>query len=167
MARFCFDKEKAFSCVSYILLDRVLWRSKIGEKFCSYINLMYQNIFTKFLVNSWQTDPFQVFSLVRVFFLFVLSSSWHQNPQVRRITLLGQNWQVAKCSLYVDDVTIYCTDHYFVMELVETHEELIQALEAMVNCRMLETLFFVSGPWLPLTPLASLFRSGLGRKEHF
>ncbi|KAM4723122.1 LOW QUALITY PROTEIN: uncharacterized protein WCC33_009346 [Rhinophrynus dorsalis] len=68
-----------------------------------------------------------------------------QNPEIRGITAPGRGKREVKCSLYIDDVTIFCADRQSVRALVQTCESFSRASGAKVNCRKSETMLF--GRW--------------------
>lgn len=146
------DQEKAFDRVSHVFMGRVLRRFGLGEMFCSFVDLMYFDIHSTVLVNGWKTDPFGIFSGVRqgcplspLLFVCVIelfAESIRQNREIRGITIPGPDKQVAKCSLYMDDVTVFCADQRSVSALVQTCEEFGQASGAKVNCGKSEAMLF-------------------------
>ncbi|XP_041429344.1 uncharacterized protein LOC121397172 [Xenopus laevis] len=68
-----------------------------------------------------------------------------RNPEIRGITAPGPSRSQIKCSLYMDDVTIFCADQPSVRALVQTCEDFGKASGAKVNCGKSETLLF--GEW--------------------
>ncbi|KAM4702896.1 LOW QUALITY PROTEIN: uncharacterized protein WCC33_011438 [Rhinophrynus dorsalis] len=83
-----------------------------------------------------------------------------RNPEIRGITAPIHGRQEAKCSLYMDDVTIFCADEQSVKELVQTCEDFGKASGAKVNCGKSETMLF--GEWhLSSDPFPFPIRTGL------
>ncbi|KAM4795994.1 uncharacterized protein WCC33_001101 [Rhinophrynus dorsalis] len=68
-----------------------------------------------------------------------------RNPEIRGITAPIHGRQEAKCSLCMDDVTIFCADQQSVKELVQTCEDFGKASGAKVSCGKSETMLF--GEW--------------------
>ncbi|KAM4690226.1 LOW QUALITY PROTEIN: uncharacterized protein WCC33_017639 [Rhinophrynus dorsalis] len=68
-----------------------------------------------------------------------------RNPEIRGITTPGRGKREVKCSLYMDDVTIFCADRQSVRALVQTCETFSRASGAKVNCGKSETMLF--GRW--------------------
>ncbi|KAM4692457.1 uncharacterized protein WCC33_017237 [Rhinophrynus dorsalis] len=68
-----------------------------------------------------------------------------RNPEIRGITAPGRGKREVKCSLYMDDVTIFCADRQSVRALVQTCETFSRASGAKVNCGKSETMLF--GQW--------------------
>ncbi|XP_031747517.1 uncharacterized protein LOC116406770 [Xenopus tropicalis] len=68
-----------------------------------------------------------------------------RNPEIRGITAPGPARSQIKCSLYMDDVTVFCADQQSVRSLVQTCEDFSKASGAKVNCGKSETLLF--GDW--------------------
>ncbi|XP_056394643.1 uncharacterized protein LOC130290685 isoform X3 [Hyla sarda] len=68
-----------------------------------------------------------------------------QNGEIRGITAPGPDRYEVKCSLYMDDVTVFCADHRLVTALVQTCEDFGRASGAKVNCGKSEAMLF--GEW--------------------
>ncbi|XP_044155447.1 uncharacterized protein LOC122942017 [Bufo gargarizans] len=68
-----------------------------------------------------------------------------QNGEIRGITAPRPGHYEVKCSLYMNDVTIFCADRHSVTALVQTCEEFGQASGAKVNCGKSEAMLF--GDW--------------------
>ncbi|KAM8921337.1 uncharacterized protein RCH25_016054 [Pelodytes ibericus] len=83
-----------------------------------------------------------------------------RNPEIRGITAPGRDKKEVKCSLYMDDVTIFCADSRSVRALVQTCEDFGRASGAKVNCGKSETMLF--GRWdLTSDPIPFSVRPGL------
>ncbi|CAJ0966526.1 unnamed protein product [Ranitomeya imitator] len=149
------DQEKAFDRVSHGFMGRALQRLGLGDRFCSYVRLMYFDIHSLVLVNGWKTDPFPVLSGVRqgcplspLLFVCVIelfAEAIRQNGEIRGITAPGPERHEVKCSLYMDDVTVFCADRGSVDALVQTCEMFGQASGVKVNCGKSEAMIF--GDW--------------------
>ncbi|XP_056386077.1 uncharacterized protein LOC130282143 isoform X3 [Hyla sarda] len=68
-----------------------------------------------------------------------------QNGEIRGIIAPGPDRYEAKCSLYMDDVTVFCADQRSVTALVQTCEDFGKASGAKVNCGKSEAMLF--GEW--------------------
>ncbi|KAM5193702.1 uncharacterized protein ACMZJ9_018664 [Mantella aurantiaca] len=68
-----------------------------------------------------------------------------RNPEIRGITALGPDRREVKCSLYMDDVTVFCANQRSIDLLVQTCEDFGQASGAKVNCGKSEAMLF--GNW--------------------
>ncbi|XP_056421526.1 uncharacterized protein LOC130361883 isoform X2 [Hyla sarda] len=68
-----------------------------------------------------------------------------QNGEIRGITAPGPDRYEVKCSLYMDDVTVFCADQRSVTALVQTCEDFGRASGAKVNCGKSEAMLF--GEW--------------------
>lgn len=149
------DQEKAFDRVSHEFMCRALRRFGLGEMFCSYVNVMYTDISSLVLVNGWKTDPFPILSGVRqgcplspllfVCCIELFARSIRRNPEIRGITAPGPDRREVKCSLYMDDVTVFCADRRSIDTLAQTCEDFGQASGAKVNCGKSEVMLF--GKW--------------------
>ncbi|KAM4663571.1 LOW QUALITY PROTEIN: uncharacterized protein O3C94_011839 [Discoglossus pictus] len=82
------------------------------------------------------------------------------SPEIRGITEPGPDRRQVKCSLYMDDVTIFCSDERSVRTLVQVCEDFGRASGAKVNCGKSETALF--GEWhLTSAPLPFPIKSDL------
>ncbi|KAM4012257.1 LOW QUALITY PROTEIN: uncharacterized protein ACNLHF_005119 [Anomaloglossus baeobatrachus] len=70
-----------------------------------------------------------------------------RNGEIRGITAPGPERFEVKCSLYMDDVTVFCADRRSVDTLVQTCETFGRASGAKVNCGKSEAMLF--GDWQP------------------
>ncbi|KAM4019389.1 LOW QUALITY PROTEIN: uncharacterized protein ACNLHF_000094 [Anomaloglossus baeobatrachus] len=70
-----------------------------------------------------------------------------RNGEIRGITAPGPDRFEVKCSLYMDDVTVFCADRRSVDTLVQTCETFGRASGAKVNCGKSEAMLF--GDWQP------------------
>ncbi|KAM4748998.1 LOW QUALITY PROTEIN: uncharacterized protein WCC33_006413 [Rhinophrynus dorsalis] len=68
-----------------------------------------------------------------------------RNPEIRGITAPGRGKREVKCSLYMDDITIFCADRQLVRALVQMSKNFSKASGAKVNCGKSETMLF--GRW--------------------
>ncbi|KAM4012497.1 uncharacterized protein ACNLHF_004831 [Anomaloglossus baeobatrachus] len=68
-------------------------------------------------------------------------------PKKKTITAPGPERFEVKCSLYMDDVTVFCADRRSVDTLVQTCETFGRASGAKVNCGKSEAMLF--GDWQP------------------
>ncbi|KAM5138176.1 LOW QUALITY PROTEIN: uncharacterized protein ACMZJ9_016764 [Mantella aurantiaca] len=68
-----------------------------------------------------------------------------RNPEIRGITAPGPDRREVKCSLYMDDVKVFCANQRSIDLLVQTCEDFGQASGAKVNCGKSEAMLF--GNW--------------------
>ncbi|XP_075054378.1 uncharacterized protein LOC142140569 [Mixophyes fleayi] len=85
----------------------------------------------------------------------LFAMSIRRNPEIRGITAPGPDRLEAKCSLYMDDVTVFCADQRSVAALVQTCNNFGQASGAKVNCGKSEAMLF--GQWHLSSPAAFPF----------
>ncbi|KAM9330996.1 uncharacterized protein PAF06_019337 [Gastrophryne carolinensis] len=81
----------------------------------------------------------------------LFAESIRQNPEIRGITAPGPGRREVKCSLYMDDVTVFCADQRSISALVQTCEDFGRASGAKVNCGKSEALLF--GNWHLSSPV--------------
>ncbi|XP_073459999.1 uncharacterized protein [Aquarana catesbeiana] len=75
----------------------------------------------------------------------LFARSIRRNPEIRGITAPGPDRREVKCSLYMDDVTVFCADRRSIDTLAQTCEDFGQASGAKVNCGKSEVMLF--GKW--------------------
>ncbi|XP_073487037.1 uncharacterized protein [Aquarana catesbeiana] len=75
----------------------------------------------------------------------LFARSIRRNSEIRGITAPGPDRREVKCSLYMDDVTVFCADRRSIDTLAQTCEDFGQASGAKVNCGKSEVMLF--GKW--------------------
>ncbi|XP_056416635.1 uncharacterized protein LOC130357908 [Hyla sarda] len=75
----------------------------------------------------------------------IFAETIRQNGEIRGITAPGPDRYEVKCSLYMDDVTVFCAEQRSVSALVQTCENFGRASGAKVNCGKSEAILF--GEW--------------------
>ncbi|KAJ1149807.1 hypothetical protein NDU88_002612 [Pleurodeles waltl] len=151
------DQEKAFDRVSHEFMDRTLSALGLGDFFCDVVTAMYRNTSSTALVNGWKTDPFPVLSGVRqgcplspVLFICVIEllAERRQNRGIRGVIVPGSSGKgEVKCSLYMDDASVFCADGCSIKELEKTCIKFVKASGAKINSAKSETLLFCH--WTP------------------
>ncbi|KAJ1167418.1 hypothetical protein NDU88_007809 [Pleurodeles waltl] len=129
----CPDQEKVFDHVSHEITERVLQAFGQGEQFCNYVRIRYTDTFSSVMVNVWKTDAFlrQGCPLSpSLFFVDIelLSEYISKNPNIR-----GDAKKEVRCTLYMDDVTLFCTDEKLVQSLLEACKDFGKASGAKIN----------------------------------
>ncbi|KAJ1166959.1 hypothetical protein NDU88_007352 [Pleurodeles waltl] len=149
-AQVCLDQEKAFDHVSHEFMERVLQGFGLGERFCHYVRIMYTDIFSSVMVNGWKTDPFPIRSGVRqgclpspslfVLAIELLAEYISKNPSIRGIPTPGDAKKEVKCTLYMDDVTLFCMDGKSVQSLLEGCKDFGKASGSKLRVKALRPL---------------------------
>ncbi|KAJ1139841.1 hypothetical protein NDU88_006205, partial [Pleurodeles waltl] len=121
----CLDQEKAFDRVSYVFMERVLQGFGLGERFYNYVRKMYTDIFSSVMSYSWSTSGRTRTS----------EGSRHQETQNKEV----------KCTLYMDDVTLFCTNGKSVQSLLEACKDFGKASGAKINMDKSQAKLF--GRW--------------------
>ncbi|KAJ1193098.1 hypothetical protein NDU88_002403 [Pleurodeles waltl] len=111
----CLDQEKAFDHVSHEFMERVLQGFGLGEQFCNYVRIMSTDIFSSVMVNELLTEYIR------------------KNSSIRGIPTPGDAKKEVKCTLYMDDVTLFCTDGKLVLSLLEACKDFGKASGAKIN----------------------------------
>ncbi|KAJ1166933.1 hypothetical protein NDU88_007327 [Pleurodeles waltl] len=166
----CLDQEKAFDCVSQEFMERVLQGFGSGEWFCHYVRIMYTDIFSSVMVNGWRRDPFPIRSVVRqgcphspsVFVLVIelLAEYISKNPSISGIPTPADAKKEVKCTLYMDDVTLFCADGKSVQSLLEGCKDFGKASWSKINVDKSQAKLF--GCWdLCNKPLPFPIEAGL------
>ncbi|KAJ1169977.1 hypothetical protein NDU88_001858 [Pleurodeles waltl] len=135
------DQEKVFDHVSHEFMERTIRALGLGDLFCDVV-----------------TNPFRVLSGVRqgcplsplllVFVIELLAECIRQNRDIRGVTVPGSrgNGEV-KCSLYMGNVSVFCTDGRSIKELEKNFIEFGKASVAKINSAKSETILL--GHWTP------------------
>ncbi|XP_056374400.1 uncharacterized protein LOC130272584 [Hyla sarda] len=77
--------------------------------------------------------------------LQLFAKTIRQNGEIRGITAPGPDHYEVKCSLYMNDETVFCADQRSVTALVQTCEDFGRASGEKVNCGKSEAMLF--GEW--------------------
>ncbi|KAJ1116208.1 hypothetical protein NDU88_004426 [Pleurodeles waltl] len=166
----CLDQEKAFDRVSHEFMERVLQGFGLGERFSNYGKIIYTDIFSSVTVSGWKTDPFPIWSGVRqgyplspslfVLVIELLAKYIRKNPNIRGIPTPGDAKKEVKCALYMNYVTLFCTDWKSVEPLLEGCKDFGKASGAKINVDKSQAKLF--GRWdLCNKPLPFPIEAGL------
>ncbi|KAJ1169259.1 hypothetical protein NDU88_001165 [Pleurodeles waltl] len=135
----CLDQEKAFDRVSHEFMGRVLQGFGLGDRFCNYVRIMYTDIFSS---------------------VMLLAEYIRKNPNIRGIPTPGDAKKEVKCTLYMDDVTLFSTDGKSVQSLLEACKDFGKASGAKINVDKSQAKLF--GCWdLCNEPLPFPIEAGL------
>ncbi|KAJ1149772.1 hypothetical protein NDU88_002577 [Pleurodeles waltl] len=156
------DEEKAFDHASHEFMDQTLRALEPGDDLSDMLTAMYSDIFSTALVNGWKTDPFPVLSGVRqgcplspllfICVMALLAECIRQNRDIRRdirrVTVPGSKRKgEVKCSLFMEDVSVFCAYGRSIKELEKTCIEFGKASGAKINSAKSETLLL--SHWIP------------------
>lgn len=149
------DQEKAYDRVSHAFMFKVLERLGFGEQFCKWVKLLYNDLFSSVLVNGWKTDPFLVKSGVRqgcplspllfVCCIEMFAGFIRAEKGIQGIVIPGSGGTQLKCSLYMDDVSLFCRDQPSIDKLIQVCDWFGQASGARINFEKSEAMIF--GLW--------------------
>ncbi|KAJ1167416.1 hypothetical protein NDU88_007807 [Pleurodeles waltl] len=130
-------------------MDPTLRALGLGDYFCEVVTAMDRDTSSTALVNGWRTDPFPVLSTLTLLFFCVielLAERIRQNRDIRGETVPGSKGKgEVKRSLYLDDVSVFCTDGRSIKELEKTCIEFGKVSGAKINSAKKETLLL--GHW--------------------
>ena len=115
LALLSLDQEKAFDCVDWGFLQRILVKFGFGDFFQSWISLFYTNVESAVVINGWTSSFFKpsrgvhqgcpLSPLLYVLCIEVLACSITSSPAIEGVTLPGDS-RVFKCSGNADDTSI-------------------------------------------------------------
>ncbi|KAJ1219095.1 hypothetical protein NDU88_006666 [Pleurodeles waltl] len=133
-------------------MERVLQGFGLGERFCNYDKIIYTDIFSSVMVNGWKTGPFPIRSGVRqgcsllpslfVLVIVVLAEFIGKNPNIRGIPTQGDAKKEVKCALYLNKVTLFCTDGKSIQPQMETCKDFGKASGAKINMEKSQAKLF-------------------------
>ena len=136
------DQEKAFDRVVHDYLFAVLEKFGFGEKFCSWIKIFYNNIFSCVKCNGFLTPYFRlknsvkqgcpISALLYVLIAEPLSVAIKQNKNIRGISIPGTDNE-AKIFSHADDTTLTLSDICSVKETFNVLELYSKASGAKLN----------------------------------
>ena len=145
------DLEKAFDRISHDYLKRVLVHFGFGPQVMAWINLLYNKCFSKVTVNGTYTAPFEVQAGVRqgcplsvVLFILAmepLACAIKQDPSIHGLLVPGSGGREAKATLYMDDLTVLCSDNRSVFNCLRWCDLFSQASRAKLNRAKSEILY--------------------------
>ena len=119
------DQEKAFDRVNHGFLQRVLTRFNFGPSFRQWVNIVYTDIHSCVLNNSWLSAKIKLDRGVRqgcplspLLYCLVaetLGQAIRRDNSIRGIPIPGVNKQ-SKVSQYADDTTLILADNYSITQ---------------------------------------------------
>ncbi|KAL6481328.1 hypothetical protein MHYP_G00094080 [Metynnis hypsauchen] len=147
------DFEKAFDRVSHQFLFQVLRKMGFPGRFLEWVGLLYRDISSKIMVNGHLTKAINIRSGVRQGcslspLLFVaciepLAQILRKDEWIKGLDLPGG--LRATCSLYMDDVTLLCSDVLSAQRALDLTDWYGRASGAKLNRSKSEAQLF--GPW--------------------
>ena len=153
------DQEKAFDRVDWNFVHQVLSNMNFGPSFRKWIKLLYNNIYSRVLINGALGGPFSVSRGVRqgcplsplLYILAAepLSRAIQASPDITGFPL--PNGEHVKILQYADDTTCFVMDDPSLLALIKLFDRYATATGAKLNLDKTEGLLF--GPWRPRTNL--------------
>jgi len=147
------DQEKAFDRVDWGYLHKVLQRMNFGPSFCSWVRLLYTNIFSRVLVNGYTSGAFPITRGVRqgcplspLLYILVaetIACAIKKDLNIDGFRLL--NGEHVKIFQYADDTTIIVHSDHALRSLFALFERYERASGAKLNVAKSHGLLF--GTW--------------------
>lgn len=147
------DFEKTFDRVSHQYLFQVLQKMGFPGRFLKWVGLLYKEVNSRILVNGHLTKAINVRSGIRQGcplspLLFVasiepLAQILRRDKWIKGLDL--PDGLTATCTLYIDDVTLQCSDTLSVQRALDLTECYGKASDAKLNRGKSEAQLF--GPW--------------------
>ena len=145
------DLEKAFDKVSHAFLKKVMAKLGFGPHLRAWIDLLYTDCLSKVIINGHSTDTFEVCSGVRqgcplsvMLFIFAmepLARAIKEDPAIHGLQVPGSGGQEAKLSVYMDDLTILCTDNKSILKALHWCDQFSSASSTKLNRSKSEILY--------------------------
>lgn len=145
------DQEKAFDRVEWSFLFKVLGKMGFGPSFISYIQTIYNDIYSSLLINGNICNPFPLTRGVRqgcplspllyVIFMEPFAAAVQADDSIRGCSLPGSDLQ-CKLLQYADDTTAIITDNKSFKPLINLCQKFGKASGSKLN------LSKCSGLWL-------------------
>lgn len=137
------DLEKAFDRINHTYLKEVLGAFGLGPKMRAWIDLLYTNCESKVTVNGMTSESFQVKSGVRqgcplsvILFILAmepLACAIRQDASIQGLQVPGAKGKDARLTLYMDDMTILCTNNNSLIKTLEWSDVFAGASGAKLN----------------------------------
>ena len=115
------DLEKAFDRINHEYLKEVMVAFGFGPKIRAWVDLLYNDCTSRVVINGNSTNTFKVQSGVRqgcplsvVLFILAmepLACAIRKDHSIRGLLVPGSSGREAKMTLYMDDMSIICTDN--------------------------------------------------------
>ena len=145
------DLEKAFDRINHAYLKEVLMSFGFGPRIRAWIDLLYHNCKSRVIINGNSSDSFMVQSGVRqgcplsvVLFILAmepLACAIRQDHSIRGLLVPGSSGSEAKMTLYMDDMSILCTDNASLVRALEWSDIFSRASGAKLNRAKSECLY--------------------------
>ncbi len=160
------DFEKAFDRVSHQYMLQVLRKVGFPDRLIAWVGLLYRGVTSKFLVNGHLSKAVNIHCGVRqgcplsallyVLCIEPLAQILRRENRITGVTIPGSGGLSTKCSIYMDDFNILCTDLLSVNRALDLTDFYGQASGSKLNREKTQAQFY--GPWtasqttgLPLT----------------
>ena len=147
------DQEKAFDRVDWGYMQKVLTPMNFGPSFCSWVSLLYTNIFSRVLVNGYTSGAFAVTRGVRqgcplspLLYIIVaetIACAIKKNPNIDGFRL--ENGEYVKIFQYADDTSVIVHSYHAVRSFFSLFERYEVASGAKLNVTKSHGLLF--GTW--------------------
>lgn len=153
------DQEKAFDCVDWSYMLLVLRRMNFGPSFCSWVHLLYTNLYSRMFVNGALGSPFTISRGVRqgcplspLLYVLVtepLSRAIQASSSIDGFPL--PSGDTIKILQYADDTTCFVMSDSSLHALFHLFSRYERATGAKLNLTKTEGLLF--GTWKGRTDL--------------
>ncbi|KAJ1218759.1 hypothetical protein NDU88_006335 [Pleurodeles waltl] len=97
------------------------------------------------LDGSWAGEPVKLINVYARSDVELLAEYIRKNPNIRRIPTPGDAKKEVKCTLYMDNITLFCTDGNPVQSLLEACKDFGKASGAKINVDKSQAKLF--GHW--------------------
>ena len=147
------DQEKAFDRVDWGYMQKIPTRMNFGPSFCSWVRLLYTNIFSRVLVNGYTSGAFAVTRGVRqgcplspLLYIIVaetIACAIKKDPNIDGFRLT--NGEYVKIFQYADDTSVIVHSYHSLRSLFSLFERYELASVAKLNVTKSHGLLF--GTW--------------------
>ena len=137
------DQHKAFDKVNWHFMFRVLERMNFGNNFRKWVSILYNNIFSRLLINGSFTDKFDISRGVRqgcplspalyVLFIEPLARFISQSRDIIGFPVPGGGGMAVKFLQYADDATCVATSQRDILFHFKTFELFKRATGTSLN----------------------------------
>lgn len=111
------DQEKAFDRVNHEFLFKVLEKMNVGERFISWVKVLYNKVYSRVKINGFLSEPTEqrggvrqgcpLSPLLYVLFIKPLAERIRNEQHIEGVHIPGGLSEQVKVSQYADDTTVF------------------------------------------------------------
>lgn len=146
------DLEKAYDRVVHKYMFAVLEKMGFPKGFVKWIRVMYTNIESRILINGMLSRPVTIQSGVRqgcplspllfICSIEILGHLIRMDPLINGVKIPGSGGKENKCIMYMDDVTVACTNELSVEQVLKHTDSFCEISGSKLNMGKCECMVY-------------------------